>query len=378
MKFYLNVLTLLGWISVATLPDRLSRAARELAAGQTASMGWLLLSLCLLWLMACGEELHVSLSSDRLRRFPIDRRSLFALSLLSRFLSPIAWLATIVTLIGLSPLLSARHPLPAIAGALFLVALAISFGTSVSFLLSLHRGPSERTARRATSIASLPGRLGPLVHKEQRALRRVLDVWMGLLPVLAGAAVALFASPSTTVRQAIFVIVCALNSNVTLNALGMDRPAGLMRYLILPIRGSDLLVAKNLAMLAVVGTPLLLLLAIDAWQAGVVELGAEIVVVTVLLLAHLAWGNVVSVYEPRRAEPYRFTRAGDPLTSLVSVAISSAPAVAVMSLLRSDSRLAPLAIAAIVLLTMAAYYGSLRYAGDGFERRIEIISRSLA
>ena len=106
-----------------------------------------------------------------------------------------------------------------------------------SFVRSLYGGTSERTARRATSIARLPGRLGPLVQKEQRSVRSVLDLWMGLLLVLAAAALSLSASRSSTFRQTIFVIVCALNANVTLNCLGRDRPAGLTRYLILPIRG---------------------------------------------------------------------------------------------------------------------------------------------
>ena len=110
VKFYLTVLTLLGWMTAVALPDSLSRAAGELAAGQTASMDRLLLVLCLLWLVVLGEDLNVSLSSDRLRRFPLDVRSLLALKLSSLFLSPIAWLATIVSLLGLSPLLSARHP----------------------------------------------------------------------------------------------------------------------------------------------------------------------------------------------------------------------------------------------------------------------------
>ena len=101
-------------------------------------------------------------------------------------------------------------------------------------------------------------------------------------------------------------------------------------------------------------------------------------VAIVLILAHLAWGNVVSVVEPRRTEPHRFASAGDPVTALVSLLIGSAPGVAVIVLLRSDSRVTALAIAVIVLLTMAAYYGSLRYAGRSFERRIEIISRRLA
>jgi hypothetical protein len=108
------------------------------------------------------------------------------------------------------------------------------------------------------------------------------------------------------------------------------------------------------------------------------QLGAEIVVAIVVILAHLAWGNVVSVFEPRRTEPHRFASAGDPLTAIVSLLIGSTPAVSVIVLLRSGSRGASLAIAAILLLTLAAYYSSLRYAVRSFERRIEIVSRRLA
>ena len=462
LKFYLTALTLLGWMAAVALPESLSRAAGELAAGQTASMDGLLLVLCLLWLVVLGEDLNVSLSSHRLRRFPLDLRSLLALRLVSIFLSPIAWLATIVTLIGLSPLLSAPHPLLGSLAALFFFALTIGVGMNVSqplgaarwgrrllvavaalgavaapfaltsvqdgarplsarvmaanpatlvttvavattpyamavpvatllvggaavwylllwsFLRSLHGGASETTARRATSTVRLPGRLGPLVRKEQRSISEVLDLWMGLLLVLAAAAMALAASMSSTYRQAIFVIVCALNVNVTLNCLGLDRPAGLTRYLILPIRGKDLLLAKNVAVMVAVAVQLMPLLAIGAWQSGFTQLGAEIVVAIVLIVAHLAWGNVVSVFEPRRTEPHRFASPGETVTTSVSALIGSAPGVAVIVLLRSDSRVAPLAIALIVLLTMAAYYGLLRYAGRRFERRIEIISRRLA
>ena len=246
------------------------------------------------------------------------------------------------------------------------------------FRRGLHGETSERTARRATSIARLPGRLGPLVHMEQRSLSGVLDLWMGLLLVLAAAALALAASMSSTYRQAIFVIVCALNANVTLNCLGLDRPAGLTRYLILPISGKDLLLAKNVAVMVVVAVQLMPLLAVGAWQSGFRQLGAGMVVAFVLTAAHLAWGNVVSVFEPRRSEPHRFASPGDPVTTSVSALIGSTPGVAVIFLLRSDSRVAPLAIALIVLLTAAAYYGLLRYAGRRFERRIEIISRRLA
>ena len=458
VKFYLTVLAVLGWMSAAALPNSLSRATDELAAGQTASMDRLLLALCVLWLAVVGEDLHVSLSSDRLRRFPVDLRSLFALRLLSLFLSPIVWLATIVSLLGLSPLLSSRNPLLGSLAAVLFLALTIGFGMSVShlvrwrrelfvavaavgavaaafalplvqdarplsaslaaanpatlvtivaiattpnamtlpmatllvsgaavwyllrwsFLQSLHRETNERSARRATSIARLPGRLGPLVQKEQRAVSQVLDVWMVLLLSLAAAAVSFFASASSIFRQTMFVIVCAMNANVMLNCLGLDRPAGLTRYLILPIRGKDLLLAKNVALMVIMAVQLLPLLAIGAWQSGFIQLGVETVVAFLLIAAHLAWGDVVSVFEPRRTEPYRFTSSGDPVTALVSALIGSTPGVSVMFLLRSDSRVAGLAIAAIVLLTMAAYYGALQYAGRSFERRIEIISSRLA
>jgi hypothetical protein len=130
--------------------------------------------------------------------------------------------------------------------------------------------------------------------------------------------------------------------------------------------------------MGVVFVQLMFLLAIGAWQSGFLQLATDSVVAVVLVLSHLAWGNVVSVFEPRRMEPNRFAPDGDPLTALVSVLIGSTPGVAVIVLLRSDSGVAALAITVIVLLTMAAYYSSLGYAGRSFERRIEIISRRLA
>jgi len=461
VKFYISVLVMLGWVTAGALPDRLSRAASELAVGQTATMDRSLLVICLLWVVVLGENLNVSLSSDRLRRFPIDQRSLVALKLSSLFLSPIAWLATIVSLLALSPFLSARHPLLGSLTALFFLALTIGVGVTASQLLevarrrnrlrvavaavgvtaltfaltflqhdarsltasltaanpailvttvaiastpaatvfpvatllvagsivwslllwsfarSLYDETTERAARRETSIAWFPGRLGPLVQKEERSVRTVLDLWMGLLLVSMAAALSLSVSLSSTARQAVLVIVCALIANLTLNCLGLDRPTGLTRYRILPIRGKDLLLAKNVAVTALVAPQLMLLLAIGAWQSGVVQLGGDVVVATVLLLAHLAWGNLVSVFEPRRTEPHRFASGGDPVTVMMSVLIGSAPGVGVIVLHRSDSPATTLSIAAIVVVTMAAYYGSLQYAGRSFERRIEFISRRL-
>src|SRR5512132_4118555 len=139
LKFYLTGLTLLGAMAAGALPERLSRAAGELSAGQTASMDRLLLVLCLLWVFVLGEDLHVSLTGVRLRRFPVDARSLLALRFSSLFLSPIVWLATIVSLLGLLPLLTARHALLGSLAALVLFALTIGIRITVSQSLATDR-----------------------------------------------------------------------------------------------------------------------------------------------------------------------------------------------------------------------------------------------
>ena len=228
-------------------------------------MDRLLLVLCLLWLVVLGEDLNVSLSNDRLRRFPISVRSLLALKLSSLFLPPPVWLVTSVSAAWpLSPSLCAPSPARQPGGALLLCAHhwcrrecvsaaryrspekkaplrrrgAWRRGARVRASLAAARCQSaereshrcepgnlghdrrsrdhtvsddrsscdlarqrcrwsglycfgaspeasttmraERTAHRATSIAWLPGRLGPLVQKEQRSIRTVLDLWMGL------------------------------------------------------------------------------------------------------------------------------------------------------------------------------------------------------
>lgn len=247
-----------------------------------------------------------------------------------------------------------------------------------SFRRSLYRQPATRTARRGKTIVHLPGRLGGLAQKERRAFSSVLDLWLGLLLVLAACAVSLVASLSPAVRQSIVVIVCVLNANLTLNCLGLERPAGLNRYQIFPIRGRDLLLAKNAGLALLVGGQLLPLFVIGVWQSGPVQVGAEILAAMVLLLSHLAWGNIVSVFEPLKMHPYRFAPTGEPVVGILTILLGSVPGVGMLVLLRLESPMPRWAMAAIVLATAAAYFGSLQFAGRSFERRSQIISGRLA
>jgi hypothetical protein len=263
-------------------------------------------------------------------------------------------------------------------GTLALAGSAVWWFLRRSFPRSLDTSVTRRRTRRSTWAVRLPGRLGPLVQKEHRSILRLLDLWIAILPMLAATALSLSALGSSTFRRSAIAVVCALNLNLTSNCLGLDRPAALTRYLIFPIRGRDLLLAKNTALAGALGALLAPLIATAVWKGGVAELGAELLVAVVSLLGHFAWGNIGSVFEPRRSEPYWFMQGVDPVTALVSAVVGGTPGVVVIVSLRSNSPLAAATLAAIVPFTMAWYYGSLRYAGAAFERRVEIISRRLA
>jgi hypothetical protein len=408
IRFYLIVLALGGWFLALRLPALLFNASQELAGGQTISMQQVLIGLCLVWLLVPAEGRDGSVTSERLRRFPLDVSSLIAIRVLSLWLSPIVWMVTIASLLSLFPFLSARHPLLGILATLLLYAVSLGLGMSTSalrvvwstgvavagasalgiaavlvglalaqpewaahlraglvminpaalattaamattpvdvavplgtlvlagaaewrvllwaFPRSLEAGATRSSVRRSRRVAWLPGRLGPLIQKEHRSVLRVLDLWMGLLPVVVAAVYSFTALTSPTLRLLAIALTCALNLNLTSNSFGLDRPAALTRYLILPIRGRDLLLAKNVGLAGALAMQVAPLLAIGAWQGGGAELGAALIVGGVSLLGHLAWGNIVSVFEPRRAEPYRFVQGPDPVTALVNMALGAA------------------------------------------------------
>jgi hypothetical protein len=169
-----------------------------------------------------------------------------------------------------------------------------------------------------------------------------------------------------------------MNANVYMNCFGLDTTAELTRYSILPIRGEEVLFVKNLGLAVIVAAQLALLIVTAAWRSGAVEAGAETIEAAVLLLSHLAWGNMVSVGAPFKMQFYRFASSGEPLTALVGATIGSAPGVLVLFLLHSGSPLSPLGITVILLLVIAVYLVSLHYAGRSFEHRRHIISNRLA
>jgi len=232
--------------------------------------------------------------------------------------------------------------------------------------------------RAADSVLWFPGRFGGLVRKEQHEFRKLLDLWLGLLLVLAVGIASLFGPLPPIVRQAIIVIVFVMNTHVIMNCFGLNTGAELTRYSILPLRGRDVLLIKNLGLTVNVAAQLALLILIAVWRSGPIEAVAEVLVAAVLLLSHLAWGNLVSVTSPFKMQFYRFASSGQPLTAMAGSTIGSAPGVIVLFMLHSESSWSAAMIAAVLLLSLAVYLVSLHHSGRSFERRRHVIGERLS
>ena len=248
-----------------------------------------------------------------------------------------------------------------------------------SFRRSVFAQSDTRALGRASdSVLWFPGRFGAFVRKEQLEFRKLLDIWPGLLLVLAVSIGSLFGPLPPIIRQAIIVIVFVMNTNVIMNCFGLNTSAELNRYAILPLRGRDVLVIKNLGLAVIVAAQLTLLIVIAVWESGLLEAGAEVLVAVVLLLSHLAWGNLVSVSAPFKMQFYRFASSGEPVTALIGSTIGSAPGVLVLFLLQSESPWSAATMAGVLLLSLAAYLVSLHYSGRMFERRRHVIGEQLS
>jgi hypothetical protein len=265
----------------------------------------------------------------------------------------------------------------------FIALIAISVPAWHLLVWSFRRSLFSQTTVRAVgrTVGSplwFPGRWGGLVRKEQFYVRKLLDLWPGALLVLAVSVASLFGPLPPIVRQSVIVIVFASNVNAMMNCFGLDTPAELSRYFILPLRGRHVLLIKNLGLTVIVMAQLALLILIAAWRSGPMEAGAEIVEAMVLMLSHLSWGNLVSVTAPFKMQFYRFASSGEPLTMIVGTTIGSAPGVLVVYLLHSATPLAALAIGGILVLVSAAYLVSLHLAGKDVDQRRHILIERLS
>jgi hypothetical protein len=151
--------------------------------------------------------------------------------------------------------------------------------------------------------------LNQLIRKNLRELLSTLDFYCALLLSLSTVAFRIAGRLPDEARLNMALLVLLALSSYTQCLFGLDGPGGLSRYRLLPVRGWQLLVAKDAAFLTVA---LVLLLPL----APLPGVGAALVC--------LALGHGPSVEEPREQVRWRFSGGVSVLYGFIQVVAMAA------------------------------------------------------
>jgi hypothetical protein len=255
-----------------------------------------------------GLVLLFPLSTDPLRKIPASRLALWPLEhrerrllrLVSPWVSPAAWLIVALALWAAHGRLT--------VGLWGLVAGLVAAG----FLLSdLPFAPSRSIW---LAVPNFPGPWNQLVRKNVRAILSTLDFYCALLLTLAAVA---FRIAGLLPREGLFVLTLLVQvalSSYAQSLFGLDGRSGRERYRLLPLRGWQVLFAKDAAFLAAA-----ILLALPL--APISGAGAALIA--------LAVGHQPSVNRPRIQARWRFSSGGSIILGLVQAALMAAAASAI-------------------------------------------------
>lgn len=234
-----------------------------------------------------GIVLLFPLSTDPLRKipasrlalWPIERREHWLLRVVSPWVNPLSWLIA-----GLA-VWAARGKVT--VGLWGLVAGLFALG----FLLSDLSFFSTQSLWRL--IPQFPGPLNQLVRKNLRELLSTLDVYCALLLCVAVVVYRLLRLdlPSEAFLAVTVLVILALSSYAQC-LFGLDGAGGLGRYRLLPLRGWQILAAKDAAFL-LVAIPLTLPL------SPLAGIAAAFVALTM--------GHEPSIARPRKQTRWRFS-----------------------------------------------------------------------
>ena len=247
-----------------------------------------------------GLVLLFPLSTDPLRKIPASRLVLWplgrgerwALRLLSPWLNPLTW-----GIAGLAVWGAGRTLTVGLWGALAGMFAAI-------FLISAL--PLRRGKGVWQRMPQFPGPLNQLVRKNLREILSTLDFYCALVLSVAVGAYRLFgAGLPEEALMAMTVLVIGAMSSYAQCLFGLDGEGGISRYTLLPVSGTQLLLAKDAAFL-VVTVPLTLPLGL--WPG----MGAALVA--------LAVGHAQSVERRHEQTRWRFTNGGSLGNSAVQMA----------------------------------------------------------
>ncbi|HEX6545596.1 MAG TPA: hypothetical protein VF023_04765 [Bryobacteraceae bacterium] len=206
-----------------------------LAIMQPESAAFLLILLGVLVLFPISSDPLAKIPTSRLQLWPLSTNQRFALRLASLALSPVIWIAIILILRKVNYVV-----------ALLFIGLAVV----IQFLIAAAR----RRARRAPRwelflyIPRLPGRFGFVVQKDIRDLFTLLDTWLAIL-FCTGAVCYRFLSrnPNPAAFPTISILIAIILSTYMQSLFGLELKLSLVRYRLLPLRGWEVLLAKDVA-----------------------------------------------------------------------------------------------------------------------------------
>jgi hypothetical protein len=239
--------------------------------------------------------------ASRLALWPLERREYWLLRAVSPWVNPMTWVIAALALWAAHG--SVTVGLWALAAGLFAAGFAIS---------ELPLPSGSALWRR---VPHFPGPLDQLMRKNLREMFSTLDFYCALLLSLSMSAyrIAGLALPAEAFMAMTVLVVVALSSYAQC-LFGLDGAGGLSRYRLLPVRGWQILAAKDAAFLLIV----VVLVAPLAPLAGI---GAALVA--------LAMGRRSSVEDPRPQMRWRFSAGTQPIYGVVEVMVMASAASAI-------------------------------------------------
>ncbi len=200
-----------------------------------------------------GFLLLFPLSADPLSKIPAARAAVWPLSrgqrlglrLASFAFSPVAWAAMLIFLMTKQAGL-----------ALEVCGLGVAMqATRAAGRYLVKRDPHWDMLG---DIPQWPGRLGGLFRKDLREMLSLLDPYAAALLSLCGSAYRIFAAHPDPAAFSIMSLLAALAMSTCAQSLfGLDGGAGVTRYRLAPLRGWEILLAKDAALLAILCVVLL-------------------------------------------------------------------------------------------------------------------------
>lgn len=257
------------------------------------------------FIVMIGALILFPLSADPLRTVPRDRLALWpfspaelvALRIGSLALSPVVWILTVLLLrtARLRPVLEL-----ALAAACIQAVLLVSRRWAA-------RAPQWNVLR---LVPAFPGAFGIVVRKDLRQILCTLDFYMAAVLAAVAAGYRVFATAPDTAALSILTLVVVLAFSTYAQCLfGLDGPAGITRYHLMPLRGWRILLAKDTAWLLLLAPLILALDPLTGFTAALVA---------------LAVGHHAAVRRPLPQLRWRFTSGLLPVGLIQVVAMFAA------------------------------------------------------